>query len=210
MALLLDYSYPMAFNGSGFGSSIELLGFGLNQTVVLHVGAPGFNQSSGAVARVSLNTGRWTDRDPLAVVERLLAVESMEGEGGHMARLPDGVGPGCRMGTSLTTTARVGDALDEQEVYLMMASPGCLGRGLVQVRANTTLLSAGPSWMRRSGGVLVGGAACSAAAAACQSMRESTVATNISRNLSSNSTSYELSASSAAELGIMTSAASSV
>ena len=127
-----------------------------------------------------------------------------------MAGLPDGVGPGCRMGTSLTTTARVGDALDEQEVYLMMASPGCLGRGLVQVRANTTLLSAGPSWMRRSGGVLVGGAACSAAAAACQSIRESTVAANISRNLSSNSTSYELSASSAAELGIMTSAASSV
>ena len=77
MALLLDYSYPMAFNGSGFGSSIELLGFGLNQTVVLHVGAPGFNRSSGAVARLALNTGRRTDRDPLAVVERLLAAESM-------------------------------------------------------------------------------------------------------------------------------------
>ena len=84
-----------------------------------------------------------------------------------MAGLPDGVGPGCHMGTSLATTARVGDALDGQEVYLMMASPGCPGRGLVQVRANTTALSAFPPWMRRSGGVLVGGAECGAAAAAC-------------------------------------------
>lgn len=169
MPLRLDGHWPAQFERSRFGASIELLGFGLDRTMDVFVGAPGFDDSAGAVLllRVDQRSRLGPTQNSSSDAAVVLSSERIE------APVPDGVGPGCQFGTALATFAQTNASISDQEVHLLVASPGCSGRGLLAYKTNTTRLYSRPPWMLPVAQAQQASLDCSAQQAMCSALNES-------------------------------------